>query len=465
MDAKDRIIAKLQARVVELEALFKAAMEKIAALEKNSQTSHKPPSTDIVKPVKAKSKKKRKQGAQLGHKQNLRKPFPPEQVDAFVCLTPEIEVCPQCHDRLVASAEPPLVTQQIEIPMQIIHVTEYRQHACDCKKCNVSYYAPLPDEVAAGGLFGPNLTASIGYLKGRCHLSYTSIRDLCHDMFGFDVSRGFLTKAVRKVSDSLAASHDQVESMLPNEPQLKIDETGLKKNGVVQWVWAFVATRFVCFCVAAKRNSDVLVEKLGKTFRGQITSDFHSLYKKFGENTPALFQFCWAHLIRDVKFLAMQDDTYEYGLRVLKKIKAMFVTIRDREKYTKRKYKNLLREHKRKILDEIERNVPEHHLAEALENRMDAYSEEYFRFIDLDLDPTNNETEQMFRLLIVDRVVTQGTRSDWGDRWQERFLTVHATCRKRGTNVMNFLRRSVSAFFRGETAPSLLEGTCPSDSR
>ena len=152
MDAKDRIIAKLQARVVELEALFKAAMEKIAALEKNSQTSHKPPSTDIVKPVKTKSKKKRKQGAQPGHKQNLRKPFPPEQVEAFVCLTPEIKVCPQCHDRLVASAEPPLVTQQIEIPTQIIHVTEYRQHACDCKKCNVSYYAPLPDEVAAGGL-------------------------------------------------------------------------------------------------------------------------------------------------------------------------------------------------------------------------------------------------------------------------------------------------------------------------
>ena len=60
MDAKDRTIAKLQTRVAELEALLKAALEKIAALEKNSQTSHKPPSTDIVKPVKAKPKKKRK---------------------------------------------------------------------------------------------------------------------------------------------------------------------------------------------------------------------------------------------------------------------------------------------------------------------------------------------------------------------------------------------------------------------
>ena len=281
-------------------------------------------------------------------------------------------------------------------------------------------------------------------------------------MLGFDVSRGYLTKIVRKVSDSLAASHAEIEARLPEEPKLKIDETGLKKNGVLQWVWVFVSMTFVCFCVTAKRNSDVLFEKLGKGFRGRITSDFHSLYKKFGKNTPALFQFCWAHLIREVKFLATQNETADYGWRVLKKIKAMFVTIRDREKFTKREYLNLLREHERKILVAIERDVPDNNLAEALENRMYEYSDEYFRFIGLDIDPTNNESEQMFRLLIVDRVVTQGTRSDWGDRWHERFLTAHATCRKRGVNVMDFLRRSVSALFRNETPPSLLDEISPS---
>lgn len=465
MDAKDKIIAELQARILELEAKLQAALEEIAALKKNSQTSHKPPSTDIVKPTKTKPKKKRKKGAQKGHQQHLRKPFPPEEVDTVVPLYPDIEHCPECNGKLVPSEEPPTVTQQIEIPARLIHVTEYQQNACDCKNCNVSYYAPLPDAVAAGGLFGPNLTATVGYLKGRGHLSYTSIQDLCHDMLGFDVSRGHLTNTVRKVSDSLAASHAEAESKLPHEKNLKIDETGLKKNGVIQWVWVFVATSFVFFCVAAKRNSDVLVEKLGEKFRGRITSDFHSLYKKFGKNTPALFQFCWAHLVRDVKFLAMQNDTADYGWQVLKKIKAMFVTIRDREKYSKREYKERLLEHERKILAAIERDVPDNNLAEALETRMYEYSDEYFRFIELDLDPTNNESEQMFRLLIVDRVVTQGTRSDWGDRWHERFLTVHGTCRKRGWNVMDFLRDSVAAFFRGESAPSLLEGNFPSDSR
>ncbi len=43
MDAKDIIIAEMTGIIADLKALLKAAMEKIAALEKNSRTSHKPP--------------------------------------------------------------------------------------------------------------------------------------------------------------------------------------------------------------------------------------------------------------------------------------------------------------------------------------------------------------------------------------------------------------------------------------
>ncbi len=69
MDAKDK-------RIAELEALLKAALERIAileariaVLEKNSSNSSKPPSSDIVKPpVQSldKQKTKRKRGAQKG---------------------------------------------------------------------------------------------------------------------------------------------------------------------------------------------------------------------------------------------------------------------------------------------------------------------------------------------------------------------------------------------------------------
>jgi regulator of replication initiation timing len=61
MDAKDRRIAKLEKQLnaaLEDNARLKA---EIAALKKNSATSSKPPSSDIVKPPKPKKDKERRE--------------------------------------------------------------------------------------------------------------------------------------------------------------------------------------------------------------------------------------------------------------------------------------------------------------------------------------------------------------------------------------------------------------------
>jgi hypothetical protein len=66
------MIQKLQARIVELEAI-------IARLQKDSRNSSKPPSSDIVKPktaAKESNGNKRKIGGQPGHKKHERAPFP-----------------------------------------------------------------------------------------------------------------------------------------------------------------------------------------------------------------------------------------------------------------------------------------------------------------------------------------------------------------------------------------------------
>ena len=107
MDAKDKRIAEQDLRIAEqdlriaeLEAQLKVALDKIAALEKNSTTSSKPPSSDIVKPPKPKQDKERRRkiGAQKGHKQNLRKPIAPELVDEVIKL--ELTECPDCGHQL-----------------------------------------------------------------------------------------------------------------------------------------------------------------------------------------------------------------------------------------------------------------------------------------------------------------------------------------------------------------------------
>ena len=73
-------------------------------------------------------------------------------------------------------------------------------------------------------------------------------------------------------------------------------------------------------------------DTLGDDFLGSISSDFFSAYLKYKKETGALFQFCWAHLIREIKFLATLDDTKAYGKRLLKYVKAMFATIHRQDK-------------------------------------------------------------------------------------------------------------------------------------
>ena len=167
MDAKDQ-------RIAELESLLQVALEriaeleaKVATLEKNSATSSKPPSSDIVKPPKqkGKQKKKRKIGAQKGHQQHLRIPFAEGQVDKTVKL--KLDACPTCDGNLVATNEPPKVHQQVELVDKPFVVTEFRQTRHWCKKCQCFHTAERPKEVKTSGLFGPNLIALTAYLKER----------------------------------------------------------------------------------------------------------------------------------------------------------------------------------------------------------------------------------------------------------------------------------------------------------
>src|SRR5574340_548498 len=100
--------APLRERIAALEA-------ELAKAKKNSSTSSKPPSSDIVKPKTPlpQGGKKRKQGGQPGHEQNLRSPFQPEAVNEFLPHT--LDCFPDCGGALIPSLRPPEVLQQVEI--------------------------------------------------------------------------------------------------------------------------------------------------------------------------------------------------------------------------------------------------------------------------------------------------------------------------------------------------------------
>ena len=104
--------------------------------------------------------------------------------------------------------------------------------------------------------------------------------------------------------------------------------------------------------------------------------------------------------------------------------------------------------------------VPSTREAQNLKRRFAKHGESYLRFITTPgIDPTNNVAEQAIRFVVIDRHVTQGSRSEAGQRWLERIWTAIATCAQQGRSVFEFLHQSVLAYFRGSHPPSLVPDT------
>jgi hypothetical protein len=91
--------------------------------------------------------------------------------------------------------------------------------------------------------------------------------------------------------------------------------------------------------------------------------------------------------------------------------------------------------------------VPNQQDAQNIAKRFKQWEADYFRFIDADLEPTNNMAELTVRQCVLDRVVTQGTRSAQGNEWHERFWTIFTTCHMQNVSVMYYLQNCLQELF------------------
>jgi transposase len=442
-------IAMLKSKIAQLEG----------QLSKNSRNSSKPPSSDIVKPTKDKDRRRKKKiGAQKGHQQHLREPFKPEQVDQTVEL--KLETCPDCGRKLKPTNEVPKKHQQVELVEKPFIVTEFQQIQYWCAKCQQYHTAKLPTEIRKAGLFGKNLIALTAYLKGRSHMSFTTMQDFFADALGIKVSTGFLAKQIRKASEALKDTYDDLVERLPKEKHIHSDETGSKENGERRWTWCFRANDFTVFHIDPSRGSDVLMQILGEDFAGKISCDFFSAYQKFAKDSKAELLLCWAHLIREVKYISENKNkkVANYGKRLLEAIGAMFKTLHRKDDLQYINWFRRMKEHQRLILKIAWYRLPKKD-KDAWNIAVRLWNEEasYFRFIKEGLPATNNLCEQSIRRVVLNRKVTQGTRSDWGNRWWERIWSVLSTCEQQGKSVMEFLKSCVGALLQGSSAPRLLK--------
>lgn len=463
MDAKDLKIEQLTAEnaalkevIRQLQEHVKRLEERIARLEKNSDNSSKPPSSDIVKPkrkVIKRSRKKRKQGGQPGHRKFSRPAFKPDEIDEVI----EYEFRTQDATDLQPLDEWHVV-QQITLPEKLYLVTEHRARKYLDPQTGTIHMAPLPAEVNQGNLLGADFSALVAFLKGGCHMSFSTIQQFCSEAMQLPLSRGLLSKATQKVSQALKPMHDSLVERLPCETHLGVDETGHKDNGDKHWTWCFQKANYTLFHIDKSRGSQVLFELLGKDFEGLLNCDYYGSYRKFSRLTDTTVQYCMAHLIREIRFLAEHawKPLARWGNQLLDWVRKLFKTLHRHESLTAAGFARSMKAIKRGFLSRV-RQPPDHRLAKALARRFKGKAaESYFQFLtDPHVEPTNNATEREIRHTVIDRRITQGTRGDNGMRWCERIWTAIATCKKQDRNVFEFIHQSLLAHWNHSQYPQL----------
>lgn len=466
-----RVLLEMSATIDALEKRVAELEKKVAELSRNSSNSSKPPSSDdITKPrAKRKRKGKRKIGAQPGHQKHERIPFDQDELDDFYEY--KLERCPDCGGKVSLRDWEPRRIQQVELKEVVVTKEEHCAYAFWCAHCQKTHYHPFPPEALPAGLFKERLTALVVYMKYVNHASFSTIRKFLRDVLGVKVSRGLLSKTIQKTSQALEKPYEELLHLLPFEQKLNVDETGHKENGEKFWTWVFKADLYVLFKIDKSRGSKVLLDVLGQEFNGVLGCDFFSAYRKYMKDFNILVQFCLAHLIRDIKFLSSLTDTQTkaYGQKLLAAVKDMFHLIHHRKKMSKAAFHNALEKARKKILRIGIQHAPscldgngkqKHPPAQNMADRFRHYGEAYFRFITTPgIEPTNNSAEQAFRFVVINRTVTQGTRSSKGRTASERLWTVIATCKLQGRSAFNFILRAVRAGLHNLQPPSLLPET------
>lgn len=471
MATKDDIIAQQAKQIADLIDRVSELELQLAKALKNSSNSSKSPSSDIVKAPKKQidRRKKAKRGGQKGHKRKLREPLPPERVDEEI--TYEINDA-QVREFKLTPTDQFEIIQHVELLDLPIHVTEHRLR----KYLDGEDKTVLPDvpELAGQPIFGPRLLSMIGWLKSRAHCSYSTIETWMDDVLQVPVSRGYLAKLCNGViSASLADAHDQLKQAIPEQSQLGSDESSLKNNGKKHWIWCITAPLFTLFHIASSRSRSVLEELIGTDYKGFIHFDYFSANCSFAWHFDMKAQYCWAHLIRDIRFLLKHPDkkTKAWAERLLDRSRKIFSAWHRRDEMTDNGSHRSMMTHRDRFL-EIVRKPPNSTEAVNLaarfavipfqaegSNEIQSYdlSTDYFRFLfESGVEPTNNHSEQQIRHCVIDRRITQGTRSAVGQRYHERMWTAIATCTKQGRSFFHFLHESISANLNSQPAPSLL---------
>jgi len=421
-------------RCKELEFLLAKQQVQIDELKRRLvlyENAHTPPSQKRF--PERKQSTRGKIGAPKGHTGTTR-----EKKDPTERINLEAVQCKHCHDLLGKPLKQERrVIEELPDP-QPIRIIEFliNHYQCPtCSKITVATHPNLPKQ----GKFGNNLQAQIALIKYEDRLPHRKIANTLNRQYDLDLTPSTILEVTNRVAKKVEPEYNMIRQIVRNSPNVYSDETGHKVQGKNFWLWGIAIKIAVIFAIRKRRSKEVLEELLGNKYDGIISCDGWSTYSKYTKK----LQRCWAHLLREARYLAEQHASAKWFYQELGELYTLVnkVTEKDSEETRKELHK--------KCVAQMERLV----------RRMEAYKElrkfavkiqngkEHFftRILYPSVEATNNRAERALREPIVQRKIIGTLRNEKGIRITEILLSVLMTWKMQGLNTYAELRRALSS--------------------
>lgn len=429
--------AVLRAKVVELEQENARLRE---ALNKNSQNSSKPPSSDGLnkpKPKSQRGKSGKKSGGQNGHAG--RTLLQVENPDVVEIHRPAH--CSGCHTSLASVVAHGFEKRQVfDIPEPKMTVTEHRCEQKKCPGCGQQNIAQFPMDVEQPVQYGARTKGLITYLQNYQLLPYERLSEFFRDIYGIQISEGTVYNTTRAAHKNLVSFEDKVKELLTASGVLHADETGLRILKTLFWLHSLSTDKLTYYHVHERRGSEAMIEAgVLPQFKGTLVHDCWSPYFNFELMQHAL---CNAHHIRDLTGVLENAENQGWAKEMRHLLGELNKATKDLEKWPseielqafENKYRHILEQG----YEETGGVQPEKRdKARNLWERFVLRQQQILQFI---YDPTvpfdNNQAERDVRMAKVKQKVSGCFRSQTGAEYFARIRGYISTVKKYGRNIL-----------------------------
>jgi transposase len=459
----------LQVQLDDAQALLGQQQEQIRQLQQqladttaklgtNSSNSSLPPSSDRFRgkrrPPAPPDQPRKKRGGQRGHPRHQRLLVPPDQVQRTIPCVPA--ACRRCGQPLCGTDAAPLRHQVAELPVVVPDIVEYQLHRLICPCCHTSTCGTLPPGVQ--GHCGPRLQATLALLAGHYRLGIRPVVSLAADLWHLDISTGMVGKLRQRTAEALWLPWVDVAAYVRSQ-NVNIDETTWREDKKPAYLWAVVTPAAALFCIAKERTAHFAQKLLGNPYAGVATCDRLKSYWWIER-----LQWCWAHLRRD--FQAMIDrgkPGQAIGKSLLEQSNTLFHLWHELKegRLSRSAFQKAIKPVREAVRTTLQRGQSSKCSKTAGTcKELLSHEEWLWTFVTVaGVEPTNNEAERTERQAVLLRKTSGGTDSAQGSRFVERILTVVATCRRQGKNVLDYLQECIESWRHDLAPPSLRPDT------